>query len=63
MTFERVLERYKGGRSGQGTRTGTHLMYSENRKQTREALGLLESHTTLVSVSLFAVARPPCALG
>ena len=58
VTFEGVSERYKGGGSGQGSWTGMHLMYSENRKQTCEALGLLEGHTTLVSVSLFAVACP-----
>lgn len=58
-----MAERHKGGRSGRGTQTGIYLMYSDNRKQAHEALGLLVGHTDLVSVSLFAVACPPLALG
>lgn len=47
----------------EGDSEGIYLMYSDNRKQAHEALGLLAGHTDLLSVSLFAVACPPLALG
>lgn len=62
VTLYWVAERHEGRRSGQGTQTGIDFMYSDSRKQAHEALGLLAGHT-MMSVSLFAVACPPPALG